>query len=211
MTTIKDSEGNDVEVLTQEEVDAKLAEQKTAFETQLGEKDTALSAAQKDADDAKAALEKAGAGSGDFKTLKEALDRKNEAVTNIQKELDEVKTQRVDDYKVAALDKLVGKDEELRKKVEHHFAETLKGVKADKPEEILSKLENALKLSVDIESPNALDLAGNGGGRGEDIAGRNAGAVEFGSKEKALGSKLGVSQEDYKKYGDDPRLKGMLK
>jgi chromosome segregation ATPase len=214
MAKYKDPEtGEEVEAFSQEEFDTKVAEAQAAADAKLAEKDTAMASLQKERDDAKLALEEAankgGRESENYKTLKAALDLKDQKLNEVKTEMETIKGQRIEDIKNSVLDQVAGKDPDLRKKIEHHFNETLKGVTANTPEEIKAKLENAKKLSIEVDNPNPLDTINNGGGPGVQQENDGKG-LEFTSREKTLGGKLGIGQEDYKKYGDDPRLKNML-
>ena len=217
-----DAEGNEVEgLLTQEELDAKLEEERTTLQSQFEEKQNEaqqkigeLEAAQKAA---QAAVDKAESGGGDaggggdkeenLAALRTKLEETNaalEAERNANRERFERETsERVSN---AILD-AVGNDEDMAEKVRHHFTTTLSAVKAETPEEIKAKVANAVKLSADLESgPNPLDMARAGSGYAPRPA-SSGGEKKFTPQQVEAGKYFGITDADRAKYGNDPRLK----
>jgi hypothetical protein len=210
MAKIKNEEGEEIEVLTPEEVQAKLDAEKAALEEQhqtiLSEKEKEV---EKVAEEKKileekiAKLEEQGIKPDhpNFAALKSALDKKDEDIKAIKTELDADKKQRVQEELDTKI-KLVAKgNEDIEKKIKHHLEKTLAALPENTAEERKIKLEAAFKLSSDSssEGPGVFDM-GTGGGGYSGGGGDNPDTVEFTAKEKALGAKLGITSEDYKKY-----------
>lgn len=213
MAKYKDEEGNEVEALTPEEVEAKLAAEKAALED--GHKNVLT---EKDGEIAKLAAEKADlveklkkmGNDGvkedhpNFKTLKDALDKKDEDIKNLKTEIDLDKETRRKESLDAAIKVATRGNTELEKKVRLHMETTLAAMKDSTPEEKQAKIQAALTLSGDSGEMGIFDGGIGGGGSGGDKGGDGDSGVQFTAREKALGAKLGISADDYRKYG--PRL-----
>lgn len=221
-----DAEGNEVEgLLTQEELDAKLEEERQKLNSEFEEKNNAtqqkigeLEAAQKAAQAAVDAAEKAkagGEGGGDgggdkdqnLAALRTKLDETNAAL-EAEREANKQRFERENSERVnTAISSVVGEDKELAEKVRHHFETTLSAVKAETPEEIRQKVASAMKLSVDVETgPNPLDTARQSGGF-QPVTPAGDGKKAFTPKQVEQGKYFGISDADRAKYGNDPRLK----
>lgn len=212
MAIYKDNEGNEVEALTPEEVEKKLQAEKEVLSQEhskvIGEKDSAFN----DLASEKTALEnkiKEAELSGmkddhpNFKILKEALGKKDEDIKALRTEIDIDKKTRKQESLDSAVKIATRGNTELEKKVKLHLEKTLGAMSEGTAEEIKAKIQAALTLSGDFGSSGMFDggigggSMGVGGGYSEAAAG-----PEFTSREKALGAKMGISQEDYKKYGN---------
>ncbi len=199
---IKKEDGTEEEVFSAAEIDTKLKEKETeltaGFQAKQTELDTALSEKKKLEDQIAAG---GGGQAANFKTLKDALDKKDADIAELRTTVQNEKESRTNEFISGLAARITGGNKELEKKVLHHFKETLKSVNANTQEEISKKLESAYKLSVDSNEPGILDTARQGaGGRGY-IPPAGSGPVEFTAAEKSLGSKMGITEEDYKKYG----------
>lgn len=204
----------EIDVMTQEEVDAKLAAEKAVLEeshkNSLAEKETAFQALATEKSTLEAKIKQAEIDGmkedhPNFKILKEALNKKDEDIKAIKSELDNDKKQRVNEEMESKI-KIASKGNvELEKKIQYHLEKTLSGLKSDTKEERQVKLEAAFKLASDGSSagPGIFDggIDGSRGGSGGSSDGAPSG-VEFSAREKALGAKLGISAEDYKKYAN---------
>ncbi len=209
---IKNADGTESEVFTPDEVTAKLAEKEKeingAWEQKHTEIATKLDSAVADKQKLEADLAKAGQGGAqneNFKTLKEALDKKDTEINALRTEVQTSEANRLNEHRDAIIKSFVGNDKELEKKILLNFNDTLKGVTAKTREEISKKLESAIKLSVENIAPSVLQNAMNGGGGPGFIPNHGNGPVEFTAAEIALGNKFGITDEDRKKYG--PKLK----
>jgi hypothetical protein len=209
MAKYKDEEGNEVEALTPEEVEAKLAAEKAAIEDAhknvVTEKDTAIETLAKEKAELEEKIRKAEV-SGikedhpNFKILKDALAKKDEDIKGLKTEIDTDKATRKQEALDTAIKIATKGNVELEKKVKLHMEKTLGAMADSTTEERQAKIQAALTLSGDYGSAGMFDggIGGGGAGNGgnEDTSG-----VEFTAREKALGAKLGISQDDYKKYG----------
>jgi len=200
----------EVEVFTPEEMNTKLQEKDKEWETKMTEKDTSLQTILKEKEELdnkikQAELDGMKDDHPNFKVLKEALSKKDSEIQSIKTELDTDRKQRIQDALDSKIKIAVKGDTELEKKVKLHLSTTLSSMKEDTEEAREKKLEAAFKLSSDItnDGPGIFD-GGMGNGRGNEFKPGNGSGVEFTSREKALGAKLGITDEDYKKYG--PRV-----
>lgn len=218
---IKQEDGTEIDVFSQEEMDAKIKEtedKKTEELRQIQEESqkkevetkTALETLQKEKADLEAKIAaggKDGDQTGNFKTLKEALDKKSEEIAALHKDLGDIRSQSTKDQRTNLINKIAGKDTELKKKIELFYEKDLSGMSDKSPEEVMKKVEAAAKLAGEVVEFDPLSGAIMGGGGKGFAGGGGAGAegVEFTAKEKQLGSKMGITEADYKKYG--PKLK----
>lgn len=209
-------DGKEIEVMTPEEVEAKLNEAKNTFEEEkkqinadwqakIDTKETDLTKAVADKKAIEEEIAKGGQQAANFKILKDALDKKDADIAGLKKSIDDSNAARVNDFKTSLVGRISKGDKELEKKVLFHFDETLKSMKAESQDEITKKMESAYKLSVDSKGPSIFDQVIPGStGRGYDVF-NNTSTTSFTPQEKSLGAKLGITEEDYKKYG--PKLK----
>lgn len=203
---IKQEDGTEIEVFSQEELDAKLGEKETEFTAKLQEKETALSSLSTEKEDLEKKLGATKEDNPNFKILKDALSKKDDEIKKINETITNERTQRVTeelDLKIKALSK---GNQELEKKVKLNMTSTLSGMPEDTAENRQKKLDAAFKLSADHVSdlPGMFD-SGIPGGAGGMKGGAGFGGeskVEFTAREKALGAKMGITTEDYKKYGN---------
>lgn len=192
----------DVEVFSQEELDTKLQETQKEFEAKIAEKDGNLTKLA----DEKAELEKKIGGVKEdhpnFKALKEALKVKDDEIKKISTDLENDKKLRIEESFNSKIKIATKGNEEMEKKVKLHLSSTLSGMPESTDVERQVKLEAAVKLSSDYigGEPNIFDGGISAGGAGY-VPPEGQGGVEFTAREKALGSKMGISAEDYKKYG----------
>lgn len=215
-----DAEGNEVEgLLTQEELDAKLEEERKRLSSEFEEKNNAtqqkigeLEAAQKAAQAAvdAAVANKGGDGGGDKDTNLAALRTKLEetsAALEAERTANRERFERETNERVSnEILTAVGNDEAMAEKVRHHYTTTLSAVKAETPAEIKQKVANAMKLSVDLESgPNPLDVA-RASGAGFVPVTPSGEKRPFSPKAVEAGKMFGITDADRAKYGNDPRL-----
>jgi predicted small metal-binding protein len=201
-----DKDGNEIEgLMTPAEVDAKIDTATSDVVKQYEEEKKATDAlkAQEAAD--KAAVDKAGE-SGDKENNLAALRKKLEETQGQLKtatEANEGKWKTVKEEKIGlAVSAVAGTDEELAKKVKHHLSSTLSAMPEDTQEQIKAKVTAAYKLSSDAPlRVDPLSFALGGTNRGVDVK-SGAAAKPFTETEKVIGNKLGISDEDYKKYGN---------
>lgn len=192
----------EVEVFTPEEVDAKLQEKDQEHQKVIAEKDNELSTAKQEKADLEAKMGDIKPDHPNFKTLKDALDKKDSDIKKLSEDIATDKklrqTEEMDDkIKIATKG-----DAELEKKVKFHLENTVSGMKDDTKENRQKKLDAALKLSTDhsTDGPGIFDGGINDGGKGHDIKPGGVDGADFTPREKALGAKFGITAEDYKKY-----------
>jgi len=140
--------------------------------------------------------------SGQVKRLREERDEARRALDekmgDFEKGLESVKSARTGDIKTELLNKFAGDDKELREKIEVHFDSFVGD--AITREEIQQRMENAVLLATGKPaSPGVLDNIASSSSKGEDTGTQKT--HEPTENEKAIGTVLGVSEEDRKKYG----------
>lgn len=195
-----DGTEEEIEAFTEAEVDAKVKEKEVEFNKVIGEKDTTLATLTKEKEDLLAKAGDIKQDNPNFKVLKDALDKKDQEISDIKSSLEKDK----EDRKVSTIiTKFTRGNEELEKKIRFHLENTVSGMKSDTDEALSKKIDAAVKLSQDYGSQGMFD-GGIGGGGSSNIT-NNDSKVEFTPREKSLGAKLGITEEDYKKYG--PKLK----
>ena len=199
----------EVEAFTQAEVDAKLQESQAAFDTQLEEKTTAMTALETAKADLEAKIEDTKEDHPNFASLKEALKEKGEALKTLQDEVTGDKKQRQDDAMGSKIKATAKGNEDVENKIKLHLSSTLASMPETTDAERQTKFDAAVKLSAEYSSddPTILDSVmhdGGGAGSGDGGGDGGTGGVVFTANEKSLGSKLGITPEDYKKYG--PKL-----
>jgi hypothetical protein len=223
-----DEDGNEVTgLLTEEEAKALVqTETKTLMETAAKEKveaETRAAEAAKAAEDLKTQLEAAKAAPAGG-TGQQSQSDKDENVANLRKKLEEAEAVRIaektalearitaieGDKVQQAINAVAAGNADLAAKIRHNYDKVLSGVQATTAEEISAKIQNAVKLSIGGVAPSPLDTVIPGGApAGMGGAGKSGQKVEFTQNEAAIGSKLGISDADRAKYGNDPRLTNM--
>tara|TARA_R110002126_G_scaffold17316_3_gene67727 strand:- start:923 stop:1570 length:648 start_codon:yes stop_codon:yes gene_type:complete len=195
-----------VVTFTQEEVDAKLKEGQEAFDAKMVEKDTAMTTLEKDKADLEAKIGETKEDHPNFKTLKEALSTKGKELDDFKAEVEGDKKQQREDAMNTKISAVTSGDEEREKKIKLHLTNTLSGMPETNETERQAKFDAALKLSSEYsnDNPQILDSIMQDTGSAGAGDGQSDSKVQFTTREKSLGSKLGISNEDYKKYG--PRL-----
>lgn len=186
---MKDAQGNDIPgSFTEAEVQAKVAEATAAAKK---ESEAAVTAAQTEVTTLKQKLDGLSDKDKNFGELRTQL----EAAT---KRLGDLENATTGSHRTGVIAKLAGSDAELKKKIEHHYNETLKSMPATTPEEISARAEAAFKLSADITQPDpfkSIRAAGISGG-----ASPGASPVEI-SPELREGAKLfGITDKDLEKH-----------
>ena len=217
-----DAEGNEVTgLLTQEDLDAKLEEERASLNSQFEEKNNEtqqkigeLQAAQDAAQaavDAAAATAGEGSGGGDkdvnLGTLRAKLEETTTALA-AERDANRARFAAEESERVSnAILEVAGNNEEMAQKVRHHFTTTLSAVTATTPAEIKAKVENAFKLSADMNtSPGPLDIARAGGSRGAAPVINQGQARPMTAAAVEAGKMFGISDADRAKYGNDSRL-----
>jgi membrane protein involved in colicin uptake len=220
-----DENGNEVKgLLTEEEVKEKLAEEQKVLMEEAAkakvEAEAAVAAAKAEADAVKAQIEAAkqapAGGDGqqsqsdkeeNLAALRKKLEETQAAVEAERTQMTERLTALEGDKVNQAISAIAAGNEDLAAKIRHNYDTTLSGVKATTAEEISAKVQNAVKLSTNMATPNPLDAVIPGAAQPVGTPKTSTQPVEFNQNEVALGSKLGISDADRAKYGD--RIKNM--
>jgi len=179
----------EVEVFSPEEVSVKIEE------------------AQKERDALAAKVDDTKEDHPNFKSLKEALKKKDDDFKKLEEEVSTDKAQRQSDAMDIKIKGVSKGDEEIEKKIKLNLTSTLSGMPESTEADRTAKFNAAVKLSAEYasEQPGLLDNAmANGSSAGSPITDGDSSVVNFTEREKALGNKMGISDEDRKKYG--PRL-----
>ena len=197
-----DEEGNEVEALTPEELDAQQAEAVTVAENKLREeyegkvKETQmqLEAEKKKEKDFAKLRELKEKSETDLKELKEKYD----------KEVTEEREKELVEYKDQLFTALAGKDDELKKKIEFHFARFGSAATTDKTE--IDKLGNdALRLA----------MGETGGAVSGDVVRTGGGAPlkpgEIPSHLIPHAKAMGMSEEEFIKNYQKAKQQGLIK
>lgn len=195
-------DGKDVEVYTQEEVDASrntaVEDFKKANPGAAGDA-TKLQADLATAQEELRKLKEKDMNFGNLREIKEGLEAK---ITELTGQLDsKINTGLAARDAEAALGALAGGDAELLKKLKLHFETTLASVKTDTPEALQEKLKQAAALSgLNTGTIPAFQSAGGGGfprplpqggNKGGDL---KADVADMGKR------RFGLSDEDIKKF-----------
>jgi len=213
---VKQEDGTEIEVLSPEEVQAKIEAEKAQWQKEADERDaqtkTALEAAiaekAKLEADLAAATTAGGSDSANFKILKSQLDEKDKAIKTLQENDKKNSELRMKDIESEVLGSRVKAGSELEKKVRFHYENTLSGVKAVTREEISKKIDSAIKLAAD--ATNSVDIVGSANFQAAGFSGQpngqsNSTPLELTAVQKDLAKKLGITDEDLKKFG--PKIK----
>lgn len=185
MPKLFDENGAEVEAYTKEELEAKIKV----------EKDTATAAqADKDKNFSKLREEKEAAD----KKLADAeklSKEKDEALANKDKEYEQKEVQKERGKKV---DALAEGNKELKDKIEFHLKRFKDEIKT--PEDFEKLLNDAYVLASGNQIPDKLqDVISSGGSKGGNGANNNK--LPISPEAMSVASKLGLSEEDVKKYG----------
>ena len=193
MAEFYDKEGNVVTGFSEEEVQAKAAEAAAAEVAKRTEAESALAKAVAERD-ALADTDK----DKNFANLRDGLKKKDEEIEALRKDVETTKATQAAETRKEILASLVGDDAELAKKIEEEMAQfrTQPTTKA----ETLELAKKALAIVKPAVAPGAFDGFMNGGGRAPS-AGENGKEYTPPAELKSVGSKMGISEEDWKKYG----------
>lgn len=197
--------GVEEEVFSQSELDAKLKEEgdkiRTEFDGKIKEKEDLITKAATEKADLEKKMGDIKPDHPNFAALKEALDKKDKDITDLRTLIEGDKKDRESREMEGFISAVAGKNPELEKKIKFHLESTVAGMKATTVEERKLKVEAAIKLSIDVNEPGLLDeILDGGGGRGYVPRNDDGKVATFTQRERDLGKKLGITDEDYKKY-----------
>lgn len=211
---IKQDDGTEIEVFTQDEFDAKSKE----IAEEAGKKAVEAFKEQnpdrsKEVDDLKGNLKKAeedlakaikdGGNEEQIKRLRnerdEAERKANDGVAKIQKDLEDFKKEFIGDTKEEILSKLSKGDAELRKKIELEFDKYNPTDNSKKG--IMERMAAAYNIVTGTRpAPNFMDNLSNAGDRGHGGSGAKGDKIERTDNEVKIGKTLGVTDADVENY-----------
>ena len=196
-------------LLPKEEVDKKIKEEVDKVAAEKTAAEDKIKTLEEEVTKAKAAINGAGDGDDDKEknivVLRKKLQDTESALEDMKKVNDGRWSSLEGDRISSAITSVAGKDEELAKKIRHHFEKTLAAVEVKTAEDFQKKMASALKLSTDAPA-GADPLRVAAGGGSFSAGGHSTEPKVFSDSVKNVGKKMGISEEDYKKYGADPRL-----
>ncbi len=197
-------EEEEIEAVTPEEFE-KTSTKLQELESQIKEKDEALNKALSEKQELESKVGDTKEDHPNFKILKDTLDRKTQEIDSLKNDFESSKKASKETLKESLLGQFVKGNKEVEDKINFHLENTLKGMSESTDKEYKEKLIAAVKLSADNASESPLNsVLNNSMGGGFNLRNGGSAGVEFTSKEKQLGAKLGITEEDYKKYG--PKL-----
>ena len=206
--TIKDNDGNEIEVFTQEEIEAKQQEALEAFKAENPDKSAELAELQEKLRETEEKLAKADDKTTNIGALRKAREDAEKKLTDFDAKLEEkintVKREVIEgvnkDFYADNIKALSGDDTELQKKIEHEYNTTLKGVIPSSKAEISEKLNKAYILAGGEKDYDALSssvISSGGVGR----LNIKSTSQKLSPEEKAIGANFGLNKADFDKYG----------
>ena len=207
MAELYREDGTKIEAYTEDEVNERIEEVKTQISEEASQKVEEL---QTSLEDTKAKLEQAtkdliefsgtdkGKNVAALRKSKEELGKKVEELEGkITSEINTLK-QVLDGKELDRnIQTLSEGDEELGKKIKYFYDQNIKPEDTDEVKR--SKLGDAYKLASGGKKSNVLDSVIGSGGAGKGSG--SGGSDNFSPDLVALGNKLGLSADDFKKYG----------
>jgi SMC interacting uncharacterized protein involved in chromosome segregation len=183
-----DADGNEVEAFSKEEVATQIAAKETELETLKREKDEL---AEK--------VNKAGDKDVNFNNLKKALAEKDEDIKNLSTKIEEVNNGRINEIQNDILSQIAGEDKELRESILKEM-DTFR----DKPttkEGMQTLALKALAIVKPAVVEGAMDSfrSANMGGSFRNM--KSTTDTEIKTEIKPVANNLGISDDDWKKYG----------
>lgn len=200
---LKDSEGNDVEVLSPEEVEAQQKDVVAKKEKELTE---SFTKEKTELQERLKTLEGQVGNVGELRKAKEEVEAKLKEVTgNYEKEKSEAVQKQLDDYKSQLFEALASKDPELKKKIEFHYSKFADAKSNDRA--TVDKLANdALKLAMEGTGSGVDGRAFGSGGGGMAPGGKGA-PQHLIHHAKMMGMNEKEFSEFYQKAKEQGRIK----
>lgn len=188
-TKIKQEDGTEVEMFSAQELEV---QRNSAVDVVKAEAAATLSAKE-------AELTRLKDKEMNFGRVKEGEEAKAKEIEKLQGEISSLKNVVVGNFKNDLLKKYAGSDIELAKTIEKEYL-SFNG-EAVTNDEITARMEKAAKIAG-VQEPTsfAQNAFGSMGSRGVGSLGQEPQPI---AKEvKEVGAKMGISEEDYKKYGN---------
>ena len=202
-TEITLEDGTVQTVLSAEEIQAKIDAEKQAaiedYKSKNPDKSEELTKAQEEL----AKFKEKDLNFGNLRTQKEEAERKvQEILKGVDEKIGTVKKEVLEDvlqdHYNDTIKTLAGGDAELQKKIEFHYKRLTDA--ATTKEEATKKLTDAFVLATKSDDPGALNASviSSGGVHRPNIKQTSPVTPEL----KGVGAKLGLTEEDWKKYGN---------
>jgi DNA repair exonuclease SbcCD ATPase subunit len=203
-TILKDADGNDIEVETADEVNARIESERQlaadeARATLEAEKEQALQEKEAELLEAQEKLKKLEDKDYNFSKLRNKTEKDEtelkKTLEKLSQDVSELKGLPVQQQKDSFVDTHIGSDQELKDKFEHYYTRLGKDAKTN--EERAAALKESLILAGGTQQgasfiARAIPTAGNPNiPTGDEVS----------QEAKEFGAALGVSDEDRKKYG----------
>jgi len=212
---LKNDEGKEVEVMTQEEIDALIEKTKTEATSELSKeldtlkkdiesKTKELTTLTTELESAKEALDKSDQGTKDWSEARKqikTLEKQIESITKertadkeqFAKDLREVRTSTFKASIESWKDNLAGDNKEVRDKIEFYYNRLGAEVKDEKEAQEIMK--DAYLLATGKQAPNMFNVA-----RGSFVGQPPKSKEPMSQEVSELGKKFGISDEDIIKY-----------
>lgn len=197
---LKNDEGEEVEFMTQEEIDAhttaKIEEAKketlTAYEAEKAELNKQLKEAQE-------ALARSGDKDYNFSQLRKTVDTLKTAKEELENKFTTELTTLKKSLSQKTIDGFIKQesagDEDVAKKLKYHYEKTLASMPEGTEEEIKAKVQSASLLAgKPVSNGNTSFVSSSGAGNGKTKTGGKLTADQM-----DLASKLGIEEDDIKK------------
>lgn len=212
---LKDSEGKEVEVPTQDEINALVEKGKKEVEEKykdydtvkasMAEKDKKLSDLNTELETAREALEKAGKGTVDWAEARKTIKGLEGKIGELEKARQEDQKKFADDLRGVRtslfsgqvggwMDSLSGGNKELREKIDFHY-KRVGGDGATDEKQAQELMKDAYLLATGKQAPNMFSVARGVGGEPPKTNEPTTQEVSD------MGKKFGLSDDDIKKFG----------
>lgn len=204
MAKLFDKDGNEIEAFTPEELKTKQQEAVAEYLKTNPDKSTDLTAAQEKITALEKKLEEGNLTEGQKQRLlddkKKAEDEKNDAVTKLTKDIEDLKGIVVGTPKKKGLEALSKGDKELREKLEAKYESLMKtGEYAQDEEGVMKALADAATLvNGSKPAPNFLDGMSGAGDRGSARSDENKTAETDNSK--SMRKAMGITDKDVEQF-----------
>jgi uncharacterized protein YdcH (DUF465 family) len=196
---MKTTDGKEIDVVTMDEHNAALTARETSIRSELT---TTLTAKEKELADAKVELSKLQAKDANFAIVKDKADKLEAELKTIKDGAVEAEKTRVTNTRNAIFDRLSGGNKVLREKIEKEYGAF--ALPETTEAEITERAKKALYVAAPSDAPKAIDaFMASTGGRGTPPAGTAVSTEPPPEtpEQAAVRRKMGITDEDYKKYG----------
>lgn len=195
MSKYFDAEGNEVEAFTPEELEA----QKQAAIAEAQKNNPELTKLQAELADKNKELEGFKNKDLNFSNLKEVKEAAEKRAAELEAKINEVQNGTVNSMKNEIFDQLSNGDKDLKAKIEAEF-NTFRGEPKTK-EEIIAQAQKALAIVKPPVVPGAFDAFNAANGGRNKVVNNPGQKFEPTPELQNIGSKMGVSKEDWEKFG----------